>query len=226
MDSTSSTLARLIDHTLLRPDASEAEIRKLCAEAGQYRFFSVCVEKRWVPLALEELKGTGVKAITVIAFPTGEGSPEAKARETGEAVALGAEEIDMVVDKAAVLRRDFSTTYREIAAVVAAAKGRPVKVILESAELTPDTIVGASSVAVAAGAAFVKTSTGFGKGGASVEAVRAMRQVTGPKFGVKASGGIRSTADAVAMVEAGASRLGTSASVAIVEGVAASKGGY
>ena len=229
MDSPTATaacLAQLIDHTLLRPDATEAEIQKLCTEAREHRFFSVCVEKRWVPLALGQLRGSGVKAITVIAFPSGEGTPEAKANETAEAVALGAEEIDMVVDKAAVLRRDFAATYREISAVVAAAKGRPVKVILESAELTPETIVGASSVAVAAGAAFVKTSTGFGKGGASIEAVRAMRQVTGANFGVKASGGIRSTADALAMVEAGANRLGTSASVAIVQGIAAGKGAY
>lgn len=221
-----NSLARLIDHTLLRPDATEIEIAKLCDEAKALKFFSVCVEKRWLRLARERLKGTGVKAITVVAFPTGEGTAEAKAEETREAVALGAEEIDMVVDKAAVLRRDFATTYREIAAVVAAAEGRPVKVILETAELTPDTIVGASAVAVAAGARFVKTSTGFGKGGATVEAVRAMRQVTGPKFGVKASGGIRSTADAMAMVEAGASRLGTSASVAIAQGTAADKGSY
>ena len=213
-----SALARLIDHTLLRPDATETQITALCDEAKKYGFFSVCVEKRWVPLAQERLRGTGVKVITVVAFPSGSGTPETKAAETREAVGLGAEEIDMVLDKEAVHRRDFAATYREIAAVVAAAAGRPVKVILESAELPPEGIVAASAVARAAGATFVKTSTGFGAGGASLEAVQAMRRTVGPDFGVKASGGIRSTAEAVAMVEAGANRLGTSASVAIVLG--------
>jgi deoxyribose-phosphate aldolase len=223
-----SALARLIDHTLLRPDATEAQIATLCEEAKTHGFFSVCVEKRWVPRALEHLRGTGVKVITVVAFPTGVGTPESKASETGEAVRLGAEEIDMVIDKDAVRRRDFATTYREIAAVVAAAAGRPVKVILETAELSPEDVVASSAVARAAGAAFVKTSTGFGAGGASLEAVRAMRRTVGPDFGVKASGGIRSTAEAVAMVEAGANRLGTSASVAIVQGShrGADRGGY
>lgn len=220
-----TALASMIDHTLLRPDATEAQIATLCDEARKYRFFSVCVEKRWIPIALKKLEGSGVKAITVIAFPTGAGTASEKARETEEAVRLGAEEIDMVLDKEAVHRRDFATTHREIAAVVAASAGRPVKVILESAELTPDTIVGAAAVAKAAGAQFVKTSTGFGSGGASLEAVRAMRQIVGPGFGVKASGGIRTTKDAIAMVEAGANRLGTSASIAIVEGVASGAAG-
>jgi len=220
------SLARLIDHTLLKPEATEEQIRRLCAEARHYGFAAVCVNPWWVPLCVQELKGTGVKVATVIGFPLGATTTEAKAFEARQAVEAGAEELDMVINVGALKSGHLDRVQEDIAAVVRAAAGRVVKVILETGLLTDEEKVTACRLAVAAGAHFVKTSTGFGPGGATVADVRLMRQTVGDQVGVKASGGIRDHATAVAMVEAGASRIGASSSVAIVTGGSGAGRGY
>ena len=219
-------LAPYIDHTLLKPDAKESEIIQLCAEAKQFGFHTVCIEAKWLALAVRELKGSRVLPITVVSFPGGRDSTDSKVSQVRAALAAGAGEIDMVLNRESLAQFRYADVYQDISAVVAASSGRPVKVILETSELTEYQKVAASALCKAAGASFVKTSTGFSKSGATLEDVRLMRSVVGPGFGVKASGGIRTTQDALKMVEAGATRLGTSASVAIVQGVAASVGGY
>jgi len=219
-------LAPLIDHTLLRPDATEPEIVRLCAEARACGFRTVCIEHRWLSVAGRELAGSPVHPITVVGFPRGDESPEAKRAETAFAVGLGAREIDMVLNRSFVKERLLGEAAREIESVVREAAGLPVKVILEISELTDTEVVLACAVSAIAGAAFVKTSTGFSKGGATAERVRLMRDAVGPRLGVKASGGVRTTADALAMIEAGATRLGTSASVGIVTARAGGGGGY
>jgi len=220
------SLARLIDHTLLKPEATAEQIRRLCAEARHYGFAAVCVNPWWVPLCVQELKGTGVKVATVIGFPLGATTTEAKAFEARQAVEAGAEELDMVINVGALKSGHLDRVQEDIAAVVRAAAGRVVKVILETGLLTDEEKVTACRLAVAAGAHFVKTSTGFGPGGATVADVRLMRQTVGDQVGVKASGGIRDHATAVAMVEAGASRIGASSSVAIVTGGSGAGRGY
>ncbi len=223
----SKVSAQYIDHTLLRPDATAGEITQLCAEAREYSFKSVCIESQWLPLATQLLRGTAVLPITVISFPQGDDSTSAKAAQTLAAVKAGAREIDMVLNRGLLKKRDHRAVFEDIRAVVEAAGSWPVKVIFETSELTREEKLMACALAKAAGAKFVKTSTGFSQSGATVEDVRLMAEAVGPDMGVKASGGIRTTQDAERMIEAGATRLGCSASVAIVGGQAAKpSGGY
>ena len=212
-------LARLIDHTVLKPETTEQAIRDLCAEARQYCFASVCVSPVWVPVAADELAGTTPLVCTVIGFPHGANRTAVKAFETRQAVADGADEIDMVIAIALLKSERYAEVEADIRAVVEAAQGRTVKVILETALLTDEEKVIACVLAQNAGASFVKTSTGFASGGASPQDVALMRRVVGETMGVKASGGVRSAEDAYAMVEAGATRLGASAGVAILKGL-------
>ncbi len=215
----SDGLASLIDHTLLKPDATREEVEQLCREAAQFCFASVCVNPNWVALCRELLRGSGVKVCTVIGFPLGAHLPDIKAYETKRAIEQGAEEVDMVLNIGALKSRDYALVEQDIHGVVQAAAGRAlVKVILETALLTRDEKVMGSTLAKAAGADFVKTSTGFGGGGATVEDVQLMRETVGPEMGVKASGGVRTKEDAEKMVAAGATRLGASAGVKIVRG--------
>lgn len=216
---TARDLAAIIDHTLLKPEATKDQIVKLCEEAMEFGFASVCVNPAYVSLAAGLLKDTPVKVCTVVGFPLGASTPLVKAVEVRDAIAAGAREIDMVINVGALKSGDDDLVGRDIRAVVEAARGRAlVKVILETALLTNDEKVKACLIAKAQGADFVKTSTGFGPGGATVEDVRLMRKVVGADMGVKAAGGIRTLETARAMVEAGASRIGASASVAIVNG--------
>lgn len=210
-------LAQYIDHTLLKPEATEAQIRQACHEALTYGFAAVCIRSEWVGKAAEWLKGSTVLPICVVGFPGGEESTEAKVEETRRAVASGAQEIDMVLKKSLLRSRDYAGVAEDIRSVVQAA-GVPVKVILETGELTHDEKVIGCALSVLAGAAFVKTSTGFGKGGATVEDIRLMRSIVGDRAKVKASGGVRTREDALIMIEAGADRIGTSGGVAIVTG--------
>jgi len=218
-------LSGMIDHTLLKPETSREDLRRLCEEARSLGFASVCVNSSNVRFCKERLRGTGVMTVAVVGFPLGAVSSESKAFETKQAVRDGADEIDMVLNIGAMKSRDYATALADIVAVVKAAQGRPVKVILETAALERDEKVIACALSKAAGAAFVKTSTGFGGGGATVEDVRLMREIVGDEIGVKASGGMHDAAAVDAMVEAGANRIGASASVAIVTG-SKSKGGY
>jgi len=211
-------IAGMIDHTLLKPEATQAQIERLCAEAKQYGFASVCVNPSWVPLCAGLLRGSKVRVCTVVGFPLGCTSTESKAAETETAVEQGAEELDMVINVGRLLDGDDRYVLEDIMAVVQAARGRPVKAIIEICYLDEAAIIRACKIAMGAGAGFVKTSTGFGTGGATEEAVRLMRQTVGVKMGVKASGGIRTREDAMRMVRAGADRIGTSAGVAIAEG--------
>ena len=212
-----SFLASQIDHTLLKADATRSDIERLCAEASQFKFIAVCVNPCWVSLACQLLQGSNVKVVAVVGFPLGACLTSVKAFETREAISLGASEIDMVLNIGALKSGDEVFVFEDIRAVVDAAKPHEVKVILETALLTDAEKVKACQIARKAGAAFVKTSTGFSKSGATLEDVRLMRQTVGSSMGVKASGGIRSKKDALAMLEAGANRLGTSASVLICE---------
>lgn len=211
-------LAGIIDHTLLKPEAAPADIQKLCQEAREYRFFSVCINPVFVPLAKKELAGSPVKVCTVIGFPLGATSAFAKAAEARDVAAWGADELDMVIRIGALKSGLDQEVHSDIAAVVDAAGGRLVKVIIETALLTDAEKKTACKIAVEAGAHFVKTSTGFSRGGATVEDVKLMRAMVGSEIGVKASGGIRDRETALRMVEAGASRLGLSAGVAVVTG--------
>lgn len=211
-------LAPLIDHTLLRKDAQEQDFRKLCQEAVENGFQTVCVEVPWLNLVSQLLVGSAVKPIAVICFPEGIASTSEKIAQTQLAVQSGAKEIDMVLNRILLKSKRYREVLEDIRGVVVAAGPHPVKVILETSELTQDEKVIACTLAKVAGAAFVKTSTGFSKSGATIEDIKLMRSVVGEEMGVKASGGIRSYEDAVKMVQAGATRLGTSASVAIVKG--------
>ncbi len=218
-------LNRMMDHTILKADTPKSEVLRIIEEAKKYHFYSVCINPVWVSLAAEELKGEPVSVCTVIGFPLGASTTATKAFETEDAIKNGADEIDMVISIGQLKSGDYEAVQNDIAGVVAAAKDRAlVKVILETCLLTDEEIVKACELAKAAGADFVKTSTGFSTGGADVKDVRLMRETVGPEMGVKASGGIHNEAQALAMVEAGASRLGTSASVAIISG--ASGTGY
>ena len=214
---TRDELAGLIDHTVLKPEAARADIERLCAEALEYEFCAVCINPVWVTLAKQRLMGSLIKVATVVGFPLGANTTQIKAEETRRAVEDGSDEIDMVMQVGMLKSGDDSKVRHDIEAVALAAAGRPVKVILECALLTDNEKTRACKLAMDAGAAFVKTSTGFcAAGGAKVEDVRLMRQTVGSSFGVKAAGGIRTVEQAIAMVSAGASRLGLSASVAIV----------
>lgn len=218
------TIASMIDHTLLKPDATASQIEKLCREAKEYGFASVCVNPVWVARAAEWLKDSNVKVCTVVGFPLGATTKETKAFETRNAIENGADEIDMVMNIGALKSGEHTLVREDIAAVVEAAGGKTVKVILETGLLNDDEIRRASTLAKEAGAHFVKTSTGFGYGGATEAAVRLMRETVGPDMGVKASGGVRDAETARKMIEAGANRIGASASVAIVTGARGTKG--
>ncbi len=211
-------MAAMIDHTLLKPDATREQILKLCSEAREYNFASCCVNPTWVPTVAEALRGSPVKTCVVIGFPLGANSTVVKSMETRDAVAAGADEVDMVINVGALKAGDYQLVQRDIEAVVEAAQGRIVKVILETALLTDEEKIKACQLSQQAGADFVKTSTGFGPGGATVEDIALMRRTVGKYMGVKASGGIRDQEKALAMVKAGATRIGASASIAIVRG--------
>jgi len=210
-------LASLIDHTLLKPDATKNEIIKLCEEARKYKFASVCINPTYVALARDLLSGSPVKVCTVVGFPLGADTSVTKAMETRDCVANGADEIDMVINVGALKAGDYDLVRHDIKSVVDAAGGRIVKVILETALLNREEKIKACELSKEAGADFVKTSTGFGPGGATVEDIALMREVVGKYMGVKASGGIRDYDKTMEMVKAGATRIGASASVAIVE---------
>ena len=202
---------KLIDHTILKPDASFEDVEKLCMEAKQYGFMSVCVNPAFIPLCVKLLKGSDVKVCTVIGFPLGATLKDVKVFETREAVEEGADEIDMVINVSQLKAGNDEYVYQEIKDIRNACKGKILKVILETCLLTDEEIVRASELSVKAGADFVKTSTGFSTGGATVHAVSLMRQTVGDRCGVKASGGVRTYEDLLKMVEAGATRIGTSA---------------
>ena len=211
-------IARMIDHTLLKQDASTEAIVKLCAEAKEYHFASVCVNPGFVPLAAKELKGTDVKVCTVVGFPLGATLPESKAYEAKLAIEAGATEVDMVLNDSMAKEHNYGYIEDEVRLVKKACGKILLKVILETCLLTDEEITECSKACVRAGADYVKTSTGFSKGGATVEAVKLMRAAVGPNIGVKASGGIHNRSEAEAMIEAGASRIGASCGVAIVKG--------
>ena len=220
-------LNQYIDHTALKPEETEQNIIKLCNEAKMYRFASVCVNPVWVKLCAEQLSETGVKVATVIGFPLGATTPEVKAFETSQAIDHGATEVDMVLNVGWLKSKRLDLVAKDIHDVVKTAGQRAiVKVILETGLLTDEEIEEACKLSVQAGAQFVKTSTGFGAGGATLHHIRLMRKTVGPDVGVKASGGIRDFETAVAMVEAGATRIGTSAGVKIVEGHTTGEEGY
>lgn len=221
-----SNLAKMIDHTLLKPDASREQLIKICEEAKQFNFATVCVNSSNIPLVARQLKGTPVKPIAVVGFPLGAASSQSKAFEAKEAIRAGAQEIDMVINIGALKSKDYILVYEDIKAVVEASVPHKVKVILETSNLDDEEKVVGCALAKTAGAAFVKTSTGFGKGGATVEDIALMRRIVGSDMEVKASGGIRTQEDAEKMIEAGADRIGASASVAIVTGKKAAKGKY
>ncbi|PWW26527.1 deoxyribose-phosphate aldolase [Cytobacillus oceanisediminis] len=215
-----NNVARMIDHTLLKADTTKDQIEKICAEAKEYNFASVCVNPTWVKLSSELLNGTEVKVCTVIGFPLGASTPETKAFETKSAIENGATEVDMVINIGALKGGDNELVERDIRAVVDAAKGKALtKVIIETCLLTEEEKVRACELSVKAGADFVKTSTGFSTGGATVEDIALMRKTVGPDIGVKASGGVRSAEDAQKMIEAGATRIGASSGAAIVNGL-------
>lgn len=210
-------LNRYIDHTILKADASESEILKVCEEAKKYSFFSVCINPCWVTLAARELRGTEVKVCTVIGFPLGANSTETKMREASLAIRHGAQELDMVINIGALKSKNYAYVEEDIRAVVHSARaGILVKVIIETALLDDEEKIIACELAKRAGADFVKTSTGFGPSGAKAPDVALMRLVVGPEMGVKASGSVRDTQTAELMIRAGANRIGASASVAIV----------
>jgi deoxyribose-phosphate aldolase len=214
-----SNVAHLIDHTLLKPDASQDQIAQLCYEARTYQFASVCVNPAHVKLSAKLLKGSNVPVCTVVGFPLGATPATVKAFETQQAIRDGAREIDMVINIGALKSEDYKVVYEDIASVVrtAHAGNSLVKVIIEAALLTDEEKVVASQLSKSAGADYVKTSTGFGPGGATVHDVALMRRVIGPAMGVKAAGGVGSYEDAKAMIAAGATRLGASAGIRIAK---------
>jgi deoxyribose-phosphate aldolase len=219
---TKAALAKTIDHTLLKAIATAGQVRELCAEAKKFGFASVCVNPYWVSLCAKELAGSDIAVCTVIGFPLGANAPETKAAEARLAVSQGAREVDMVVNLGAVKAGDWKAVEEDIRGVVAASREAvggvdpAVKVIIETCYLSDAEKAKACEAAARAGARFVKTSTGFGTGGASADDVRLMRKTVGDRLKVKASGGIRSYHDAILMLEAGADRIGASSSVAIV----------
>jgi deoxyribose-phosphate aldolase len=214
---TSTQLAAFIDHTLLKPEASLAQIEKLCSEARGHNFFSVCVNGSWVATAYHLLEDSDVKVASVVGFPLGAMASDTKRFEAEAAIDDGAHELDMVLNIARLKAGEDKYVLREIIDVVEAAAERTVKVILETCLLTDEEKIRACQIVIESGAQFVKTSTGFNASGATVADVKLMRETVGPKFGVKASGGIRDLPTALAMIEAGATRLGTSTGVAIMK---------
>ncbi|MDW8751137.1 deoxyribose-phosphate aldolase [Streptococcus suis] len=211
-------LNKYIDHTILKPETTKAQVAQILAEAKEYDFASVCVNPTWVAYAAQELKDSDVKVCTVIGFPLGANTPAVKAFETQNAIENGADEIDMVINIGALKSKNDELVLEDIKAVVEASGDKLVKVIIETCLLTEEEKVKACQLSKEAGADFVKTSTGFSTGGATVEDVALMRKTVGPDMGVKASGGARSYADAIAFIEAGATRIGASSGVAIMKG--------
>lgn len=213
-------IAKYIDHTLLKADATAEEVIRLCSEAKEYGFFSVCVNPSFVELCAKELSGSDVKVCTVIGFPLGASTTETKEFETKDAIEKGADEVDMVINISKLKAGDDLEVQRDIEGVVKASGKRAlVKVIIETCLLTEEEKKRACQIAKVSGADFVKTSTGFSTGGATKEDIALMRSIVGENMGVKASGGIRSTEDALKMIESGASRIGASASIAILKGL-------
>lgn len=219
-------LAGMIDHTLLKPGATREDLTKICREAKEFGFATVCVNAGNIPLVARELRGTSVKPIAVVGFPLGATTTEAKVFEAKEAIRAGAKEIDMVINIGALKTKDYQTVYEDILRVVEVSRPYKTKVIIEASELDHDEKVIACALSKAAGAAFVKTSTGFAKGGAKVEDIQLMRKIVGTDMEIKASGGIRTREDAEAMIKAGATRIGASASVEIVTGKKIKVGNY
>lgn len=213
---TKASIAKTIDHTLLKPTATAEQIRELCAEARANHFASVCVNPKWVPLVAKELNNSDVLVCTVIGFPLGANPTDVKVEETKWAIKNGAQEVDMVIDLGSMKGGDYKAVEEDIRAVVKAAGKATVKVIIETCFLSNDEKRIACEAAMKAGAHFVKTSTGFGTGGATVEDVKLMRKTVGDTMKIKASGGVRSYHDAIAMLDASADRIGTSSGVAIV----------
>lgn len=212
-------LAKYIDHTILKQNVSREDVIKVCSEAKEYNFFSVCVNPWFVPLVSMELEGSDVKVTSVISFPLGANTSVIKALEAKQAIKDGADEIDMVINVSALKDKNYDYVLNDIKAVVDAINGKALlKVILETCLLTDEEKVKACELSKEAGADYVKTSTGFSTGGATVEDILLMRKTVGPKMGVKASGGVRDSAGAKAVIEAGATRIGASSSIAIVMG--------
>ncbi|HFI0641866.1 TPA: deoxyribose-phosphate aldolase [Streptococcus suis] len=214
-------LNKYIDHTVLKPETTKEQVAKVLEEAKEYDFASVCINPTWVSFAAEGLKGTDVKVCTVIGFPLGANTPAVKAFETKDAIENGADEIDMVINIGALKDKNYDLVLEDIKAVVDASGDKLVKVIIETCLLTDEEKVKACELSKQAGADFVKTSTGFSTGGATVEDVALMRKTVGAEMGVKASGGARSYEDAIAFIDAGASRIGASSGVAIMNGAQA-----
>ncbi|MDB8792788.1 deoxyribose-phosphate aldolase [Romboutsia sp. 1001216sp1] len=222
-----SKIAKMIDHTVLKAVTTKEEVIKVCNEAKEYGFFSVCINPTNIELAKKELEGSDVKVCTVIGFPLGANTKEVKAFETRDAIAKGADEVDMVINIGALKDKNYDLVYEDIKAVVDAAnKEALVKVIIETCYLTDEEKVKACELAVKAGTDYVKTSTGFGTGGSTPADIKLMRETVGENIGVKASGGVRTAEDAKAVIEAGASRIGASASIAIVTGENSIKSDY
>lgn len=222
-----NNIAKMIDHTILKAFATKEDVKVLCKEAQEYNFFSVCINPANIELAKKELGGSDVKVCTVIGFPLGANTSEVKAFETKDAIKKGADEVDMVINIGALKDKNYDYVLNDIKAVVDAAdKKALVKVIIETCYLTDEEKKIACELSVKAGADFVKTSTGFGTGGSTPEDIKLMREVVGPNIGVKASGGVRNQEDAKAVIEAGCSRIGASASVAITKGEDSQTSGY
>ncbi|HLO11754.1 MAG TPA: deoxyribose-phosphate aldolase [Pseudoneobacillus sp.] len=220
-----TNVAAMIDHTLLKPEATKEQIETLCQEAIENKFFSVCVNPVWVRTSKELVKNSGVKVCTVIGFPLGASTSETKAFETKNAIENGADEVDMVINIGALKDQNDTLVESDIRAVVKAAKGKALtKVIIETSLLTKEEKIRACEISVKAGADYVKTSTGFSTGGATFDDIALMRKTVGPTIGVKASGGVRSTEDAQKMIEAGATRIGASSSVDIIKGLTVTSG--
>lgn len=220
-------IANMIDHTVLKAFSTREDVKKICAEAKEHGFFSVCINPTHIELAKKELEGSDVKVCTVIGFPLGANTSEVKAFETKDAISKGAHEVDMVINVGALKDKDYDLVYNDIKSVVDAAnKEALVKVIIETCYLTDEEKKIACELSVKAGADYVKTSTGFGTGGSTPEDIKLMRDVVGPNIGVKASGGVRTTEDAIKVIDAGASRIGASASISIATGKESDTVGY
>lgn len=220
-------IANMIDHTVLKAFSSKEDVIKVCKEAKEHGFFSVCINPTHIELAKKELEGSNVKVCTVIGFPLGANTSEVKAFETKDAIAKGAHEVDMVINIGALKDKNYDLVYTDIKAVVDAAnKEALVKVIIETCYLTDEEKKIVCELSVKAGADYVKTSTGFGTGGSTPEDIKLMRDVVGPNVGVKASGGVRTTEDAIKVIDAGASRIGASASISIATGEKTDTIGY
>ncbi len=218
-------LATFIEQTLLKSDAAEAQIRQLCAQAKQHQFFGVCVNSSWMELVSQELKGSGICPVAVVGFPLGACLTSAKAFEAQESVRLGAQEIDMVISIGRLKDKNWKYVQEDIQVVVRASTGALVKVILETSLLTQEEKHAACKLSVEAGARFVKTSTGFQGGGATLADIQLMRSSVGPEIGIKASGGVKTRDQALVLIQAGATRIGTSSGVELVSGQEI-KGGY